>query len=140
MEKYPNQHFEAAWVQSNITPEIIEWTKSFGEFLCKKNNNDYVKPLSTSQLRKFFGELRRIDTDVDKKIIDLPMLRPMLAYAVGRDKDDKGKNKTRIKELSEELSKGLDGIRQDTNQKKDFKNFINILESIVAYHKYYGGK
>jgi CRISPR type III-A-associated protein Csm2 len=65
----------------------------------------------------------------------------MLAYAVGRDIDNKtGKNKTRIKQFEEELSKGLGFIRSDNNKRSDFKNFVKLFEAIVAYHKYYGGK
>ncbi len=136
--KYPEQKLNPQWVHSTITDEVVEWTKSFAEFLTKK---EYRKgALSTTQLRRFFGEIKRISADFESNKKDLPMLKPLLAYAVGRDKDDKGNNKTKIKEFEEEITKALNAIRSEDNKVKDFKNFVKIFESIVAYHKFYGGK
>lgn len=135
---YPNDKMKKDWIQNGISNEAVEWAKSFGEFLTKK---DVKGALSTSQLRKFFGELRRIDSDFSHKKNDIIMLKPMLAYAVGRDKD-KDKNKTKIKEFGEEISKGIDSIRLGDviHERNDFKNFLKIFEAIVAYHKFYGGE
>lgn len=128
------------WIHNGITEDAIEWAKKFGEELALSVDQG-PKALTTSQLRKFFGELRRIDTDLNRKIGDLPMLQPMLAYAVGRDKNERGENKTKIKIFELEISKGLRAIRSDKEyQKADFKNFVKLFEAIVAYHKYYGGK
>lgn len=138
MEKYPTQKFEKNWIINPINEDVVEWTTSFAKYLTEEDN--YVKPLSTSQLRRFFGEIKRIETDFEANQSAIPMLKPMLAYAVGRDKNDRGNNKTKIKQFSEEIFVGLSAIRNDTNRKKDFKNFVKVVESIVAYHKYFGGK
>lgn len=129
---YPNDKMKKDWIQNGISNEAVEWAKSFGEYLTKKDVKDV---LSTSQLRKFFGELRRIDSDFSHKKNDIIMLKPMLAYAVGRDK-----KKTKTKEFGEEMSKGIDAIRleDEVHAKNDFKNFLKIFEAIVAYHKFYG--
>ncbi len=148
MQDYPIQKLEKSWVINGITPDIVKWTESFGQFLCKKNPNDTnpKNALTTGQLRKFFGEVKRIDADVIKHRTEIPMLKPLLAYAVGRDKKKVGRemvNKTRIEEFGEELSKAVDAIRWSGNDdvlKSDYKNFVQIFESIVAYHKYYGGQ
>ncbi|MBR4712867.1 MAG: type III-A CRISPR-associated protein Csm2 [Paludibacteraceae bacterium] len=142
MGKYPSQKMEKSWVWNGITPDIVEWTKSFGEYLCKKNERN---PLTTGQLRKFFGEVKRIEADAVKHKAEIPMLKPLLAYAVGRDKKKAGRdivNKTKIQELEEEISKAVDAIRFDNDDvlKSDYKNFVQIFESIVAYHKYFGGQ
>ncbi|WP_075964496.1 type III-A CRISPR-associated protein Csm2 [Parabacteroides massiliensis] len=131
---YPNDKMKKDWIQNGISNEAVEWAKSFGEYLTKKDVKDV---LSTSQLRKFFGELRRIDSDFSHKKNDIIMLKPMLAYAVGRDK-----KKTKTKEFGEEMSKGIDAIRleDEVHAKNDFKNFLKIFEAIVAYHKFYGGE
>lgn len=81
------------WIHNGISEEAVNWANKFGEELASRDGA--IKPMTTSQLRKFYGELRRIDTDFNRKIVDLPMLQPMLAYAVGRDKDDKGNNKNK---------------------------------------------
>lgn len=127
------------WIQNGIDEEAISWANGFGKDLSTKD--DKIGPLTTSQLRKFFGELKRIDSDFSRKINDLPMLQPMLAYAVGRDKNERGFNKTKIEVFQKEITKGLKSIRNDeVHQKSDFKNFVKLFEAIVAYHRYYGGK
>lgn len=144
MEKYPEQKFEKQWIYSPITPEIVEWTKSFGKYLCAYNeNNPSKKALTTGQLRKFFGEVKRIEADVVKYKEDLVMLKPLLAYAVGRDKKKSGRelvNKTRIDDFAEEITTAIEAVLEGNNLKENFKKFVKILEAIVAYHKRYGGQ
>lgn len=130
---------EEKWIHEGISEDAINWANKFGKDLAEREGR--TGALTTSQLRKFFGELRRIDTDFDRKITDLPMLQPMLAYAVGRDKNDRGINRTKIGVFEREITKGLKAIRTDVqHQKSDFKNFVKLFEAIVAYHKYHGGK
>lgn len=132
---YPNDKMKKDWIQNGISKEAVDWANSFGEFLTRRDG--VMGALSTSQLRKFFGELRRIDSDFLHKKNDIIMLKPMLAYAVGRDG-----NKTKIKEFGDEISKGIDAIRlgEEIHAKNDFKNFLKLFEAIVAYHKFHGGK
>lgn len=146
MNKYPNKKLDKAWIQEGITDEAVEWAKSFGKFLT--SNAERTKPLTTSQIRKFFGELKRIQADPAKYKEEIPMLKAKLAYAVGRDVNkyfDKAKKieviayKTKLKEFYDELEHGLNYFLE-TNKIEDFKRFVKIVESIVAYHKFYGGK
>lgn len=138
--KYPSTELKPEWVYAPITPEIVEWCKSFGEFLSPACLTDSKKPLTTSQLRRFFGEVKRIKMQKVIQGDDVAMLNPQLAYAVGRDKDNFGKNKTRIAEFQQQLSKAISAIRFDEHLAQDYDHFIQIFEAIVAYHKYYGGK
>jgi len=127
---YPNTRLKKEWIQEATVDDTVEWAKSFGKFLVEKKGNK--DPLTTSQIRKFFGELKRIQAAPAKNQEDIPLLKAKLAYAVGRHKNSK------IKEFHEELEKGINFIRP--NNEKDLFRFINIVESIVAYHKFYGGK
>lgn len=132
---------DVSWVtDEGVTKETVEWAKSFGQFLSSSQKK--TKPMTTGQLRRFFGEVKRIDSNVLKNKNAIPMLKPILAYAVGRDKNNGGYNRTLIKEFEQEISKAIDAIRidDDDHLKSDYKNFVKILESIVAYHKYYGGQ
>lgn len=148
MEVYPKQKLDKSWIVKGINPEIVEWTKSFGKYLCAfEEINPQKKALTTGQLRKFFGEIKRIEADVLKHKADIAMLKPLLAYAVGRDKKKgfKGEmvNKTRIDDFEKEISTAIDAIRLNNSDdilKSDYRNFVQIFESIVAYHKYYGGQ
>jgi CRISPR-associated protein Csm2 len=116
------------WIRTGVNNDAVEWAKSFGEFLTQGGRKS---SLSTSQIRKFFGELKRIQADYDKLKTELPMLKAQLAYAVGRKPD------TKIKQFNEEISIALDSVRE--NNKSDFNNFVKIAEAIVAYHKFFGG-
>jgi len=146
MSKYPDKEIQKEWIQSGISEDAREWAESFGEFLCSINEADTTFPkgaLSTSQLRRFFGEVKRIDTDFGKYQKDVVMLKPMLSYAVGRDKKNVNrelKNQTRIVQFEQELSKAIGYIRNDNNAKTDYKNFVKMFEAIVAYHKFYSKK
>lgn len=146
MEDYPKQKLDKQWVRNGITPSIVTWTESFGKYLCAfGEQRPEKKALTTGQLRKFFGEVKRIDADVVKHKAEIPMLKPLLAYAVGRDKKSTRNgmvNSSRIEEFGKELTNAIDGIRYDNDDilKSDYKNFVQIFESIVAYHKFYGGK
>jgi CRISPR type III-A-associated protein Csm2 len=127
------------WITSRegITNDVINWAKDFGNFLAKpkdSNNRDYLDKLSTSQLRKFFGKLRRIQAEgYEKNKNELYMLKAQLAYANGRER---GNNKTKIRYFAEILSEAIDIVETEEH----FKNFVNIVEAIVAFHKAAGGE
>jgi len=139
MKKYPEVKLEKCWIQDSITEDVVQWTNSFGKYL--QTNQNGTRPLTTSQIRKFFGELKRIQASPEKFKEEIPLLKAKLAYAVGRDHDKRGKPKSKIKEFYEELATGIDSIRNDINNRdKDLIRFVKIVESIVAFHKYHGGK
>jgi len=135
MCNYPNQKLNPKWIQEEITDDAVSWAKSFGEYLTTSTDN--LNGLTTSQIRKFFGELKRIQAAPEKYKEDIPMLKAKLAYAVGRDMKN-GRSKTKIIKLYEELEKGINAIRKDKTD--DLTRFIKLVESVVAYHKYFGGK
>lgn len=103
--------------------------EDWGAYLAK---DDAQKQVSTSQIRKLFGSIKRIQADFAKSKGEILLLEPKLAYAVGRDK-----NKTKIKDFYGLLSPLIREVKED---KKRFQNFVNVFESIVAYHKAAGGE
>ena len=70
MYEYPKP-LKFEWMQSEITDEAVEWTKSFGKYLTQFS--DGLKALTTSQIRKFFGELKRIQADPEKFLFPCPL-------------------------------------------------------------------
>lgn len=148
-----NQKFSpinTEWIKSEngIPKEAVKWAEEFGSYLAK---DDQLKKLSTSQLRKFFGQLKRLQSvGLSKEnISELSMLLAHLAYANGRDRKKGGENKTKIKDFVKEISDAIEVI--DINgkdiddekikiMKKQFKNLVNIVEAIVAFHKAAGGE
>lgn len=134
-EKYK---IKKEWLVKLIDFEVLEASKKFAEELVK--GKEPLRGLTTSQLRRFFGELKFIQSDFDKNKNNIPKLLPYLAYAVGRDKDDRGNNKTMIKIFYEAYEEALKELAKNINDKEKFNRLVDITEVIVAFHKYYGGK
>lgn len=113
--------------------ENINKLKSFGEYKADKLVNDAkeiaekIKDLKTAQLRRIYGEVKRIEMDFEKtgdfNRDRLVLLKPRLAYAASK--------KDEVKPLTEILSVCIDKI----NSHDDFAHFVNFFEAILAYHK-----
>lgn len=140
MENYPQKKLDSEWIKKPITQEVVNWCESFGKYLAIKKEEETIDRngkrktktiggMTTSQLRKFFGEVKRIEMQYNDS--EVAMLNPLLAYAVGRDE-----GKTKIKDFQKEISVAISAVTSE----KEFKNFVQIFEAIVAYHKMHGGK
>lgn len=96
------------------------------------------KKITTSQIRNVFSDIKRIHFEwkarenKDKLLGELTLLKPKLAYTAGRHSN--------VRELKKVLEKAIDGVVNSQNSEKAGENFFNLVEAIVAYHKYYGGK
>ena len=119
-------------IREKITSVSVEFAKNFGEYLASGDKND-SEALTTTQLRKFFGEVKRQQMNgyEQSKFI---MLKPKLAYAVGRAKSEK-KGSHKIEDFYNVMADAIDKVVKSPDQTKAFKNFIDIFEAIVAYHK-----
>ena len=98
----------------------------------KKNKSD---SLTTSQIRIAFGEMRKIQMN-GYSLSDFLMLKPKLAYAVKRH-DKKGLN-----EFYKIFVWAYDAVdtKDISAASKHFENFMQVMESLLAYHKFHGGK
>lgn len=123
---YDKNSIQVSWLEGDIDNTVISWAEDFGGFLADQRNGKRNTELTTSQLRKFFGEVKKQQI---KKYnpVDFSLLKPKLAYAVGRTKSKDSK----IKEFYEVIA----GAIEKVDSEKKFKNFIKIFEAIVAYHK-----
>lgn len=141
-------------IRNGVTPLTVDFAERFGRHLAKngkhkekqKRFNKFShrdeeveidvaeEKLTTTQLRKFFGELKKQQMTgyIESHFI---LLKPKLAYAVGRVKD--GKKYYKIEDLYNVLTYAIDVVveEDELNKKIAFKNFIEIFEAIVAYHK-----
>jgi len=96
------------------------YTKGTSEKIIKE------KELTRSQIRNILDTIQMMrEFNKDK----LQLLRPKLAYLAGR-------HGGRVKEFQRIIDKS---ILMVTNE-KEFENFTNFVEAIVAYHRYHGGK
>lgn len=120
-------------IQGKVTDATVQFAKRFGEYLAEKE--EAAEPLTTSQLRKFFGEVKRQQM-MGYSNTEFVMLKPKLAYAVGRAKQNGRRNKAqKIEDFYLVLADAIDKVESSTDKPKAFKNFITAFEAIVAYHK-----
>lgn len=91
------------------------------------------KPSVTmTQIRKFLSAVNSIQNKIqaDEKnynYSEIQYIRIKLAYQTGRFRDLKG------------FFAELDPIIKEIKTPADFKKFAQLMEAIVAYHKFYGG-
>ena len=146
-KKYKPDSLQATWIRTDIGlgKEPIEWAQLFGTYLAHRDKKEKLNELSTSQIRRFFGQIKRLQAKgyTQESRSDLLMLKPQLAYAVGRDKKKSRRGwNGKIAEFYHEIHKAIEAIEDQSIQKEQqyFKNFVNLLEAIVAYHRYAGGE
>lgn len=129
---------------AEISPDKInqiaeEKGKLFAEGTTKQQGKGRLFVVKTNQIRNVFGHINSIRTEYkktkewnDKIGRELILLKPKLAYAAGRNPDVKG--------FQEFMFQAIDGVINSPNQKEALENFFALIESVVAYHKFYGGK
>ncbi len=112
------------WINSGISKDTVTFADGFGKFIA--NNG-----LTTSQIRTAFGEMRRIQINGYEGLkTDFILLKPKLAYAVKRH------NKPGLTKFFDFFSIGYEVVDSEIQ----FKNFMQLMEAVLAYHKYYDGK
>ena len=122
--------FPKSEITGKITTKTVEFAKEFGSYLgtdVKNGFKDEAAKLTTNQLRKFYGEVKRQQMHGYSET-DFVLLKPKLAYAVGRTNTNR---KSKITDFYEIMSIAIDEVKSEAH----FKNFIKIFEAIVAYHK-----
>lgn len=91
------------------------------------------KSLKTTQLRKFFGALKKMEQkDTWAEIeTDFYLLKPRMAVASGRGNVPK----PFLNVVMAAMSK-VDNVESDEEKMVNFDKFVKFFEAIVAYHKY----
>ena len=119
-----NESFNSKWISDGITQETVVFSDKLGKFIQEKG-------LTASQIRNVFGEIKRIQMKgfaAEKSSFYL--LKPKMAYAAKRQNDHGIKS----------FKKYFDMAHEHVTDEKTYKNFVDFFESILAYHKAYGGK
>lgn len=134
--------FHESWINDKIVSGTIKFAEDFAEDLSKgkKEGRDVIDAeMTTSQVRKFFGEVKRQQmTGFDES--KFVMLKPKLAYAVGRAKKSVRAKNYNIACFEDVISKAIDTVLNNKTEEARqiaFKNFVDFFEAIVAYHKKY---
>lgn len=130
-----NEKIPVVEITNRVTSTTVDFAKRFGNYLGTDDietdrngrQSNLHNKLTTNQLRKFFGEVKRQQMQGFNDS-DFVMLKPKLAYAVGRAS---GIRNPKIKDFYVVMSDAIDKVHNE----KEFRNFIQIFEAIVAYHK-----
>ena len=126
------------WIRDGIDENTIKNASEWGKLFVEPNNKAfYQDALTTSQIRNVFGELRRIQLNgyVNEKTSFL-LLKPKLAYAVKKHR------KKGIELFYQMFCLAYDAVNttDDSIGEKNFKNLMDLMEAVLAYHKFHGGK
>lgn len=138
-----NQSRPIASVTDIIGSSTAEFVSDLDELAKKTGQN--IKSVTTSQIRGVFSIVREIEQETlrlsDDDVLPnrlqsrLTMLKPKLAYQVGRAPTMKRKP---MEELQQLLTRAIDQVMK-TGKVYAFRNFMNLFEAIIAYHRFYGG-
>ena len=118
------------WIQNGITKETIIYADGMGKKLEEEG-------LTTSQIRNVFGEMRKIQMNgFEEEKANFLLLRPKLAYAVKRQ------NAKGMEEFYNLFCEAYDAVDTDDSRvaSRQFDQLLQVMEAVLAYHKYYGGK
>ncbi|WP_414529936.1 type III-A CRISPR-associated protein Csm2 [Nodularia chucula] len=107
--------------------ELVNHAAVFGPYLKQQR-------LETNQIRKFLDAINRLKADLTEKgefsaiETEVVLLKPKLAYAAARQRA--------AKPLGDVMSVAIDKVHST----EDFERLVQLIESIIAYHKAEGGK
>ncbi len=121
------------------TDELIRDAETFAKKVTIDERNDKNR-IRTNQIRNFYSGVIAIKQEFEKNgkkwnesiETKVQLLKPALAYAAGRQKA--------VKPFKEFIEHKIDGLLRSTNKEKALENFFVLIESFIAYHKFYGGK
>jgi len=106
--------------------DLVKHSETFGKALRDQR-------LETNQIRKFLDAINRlksklVGSEFSEIEAEIVLLKPKLAYAAARQNV--------VKPLNKVMSAAIDKVES----KADFERLVNLVESIIAYHKEAGGK
>lgn len=138
-----NQPAPIASVTDIIGSSTAEFVSDLDELAKKTGQN--IQSVTTSQIRGIFSIVREIEQETLRLSDDDPlpnrlqsrltMLKPKLAYQVGRSSNAKRQPMEKLQQL---LTSAIDQVLK-TGKVYAFRNFMNLFEAIIAYHRFYGG-
>jgi len=117
--------YDSVWIVNGADEKLVIYAEEAGKFMAKSG-------LTNSKIRSIYGEIKRIQMgEFEKEKSSFYLLKPKVAYALGRD--DKNEGLILFKLIFDKCS-------ADVKDKKTYINFCNFVEAILAYHKANGGK
>jgi CRISPR-associated protein Csm2 len=104
---------------------IISFGDQLGRYLKDKR-------VSTNQVRRFIDELQRVKNMQEPDLERVKFMKVKLVYAVGRAEREAQEG---LKEFEQCVSYCLENLKTVD----DMHQLIRFIETVIAYHRYYGG-
>lgn len=108
--------------------ELVESSKAIGRYLSYE--------IKINKIRRFLDGFRQIEAEKKYDPQFVVLLRPKLAYAVGRSDRDEKDFMQRFLDCLDPMLK----VISENGSKDYFEKGLKFMESIIAYHRYYGGE
>ena len=116
-------NFDANWITRGPDENMIKYAERMAECM---------KSVSSSRLRNIYGEVMRIKLKgYDNERNSFFLLKPKVTYNYARIKSSK--EKSAFENFKRFFDTSYDLVLQ--NGESAFKNFVNLFEAILAYHK-----
>jgi CRISPR-associated protein Csm2 len=119
-ERFGNKQL-ASWDADSI----ISFGDQLGRYLKDKG-------VSTKQVRRFIDELQRVKNMQEPDLDRVKFMKVKLVYAVGRAEREAQEG---LKEFEQCVSYCLENLKTVD----DMQKLIRFVETVIAYHRYYGG-
>lgn len=117
--------FKQSWITQGADKELDQFAEETGRYIGDNG-------LTTSQIRNFYGEIKRIQSGTfDKNQASFYLLRPKMAYAAGRFPKNEG-----LKHFKDVIDNAWPCVKDN----ETYNNFCNLVEAILAYHRFYHPK
>ncbi len=123
-QKYQGFGFKAKWITEGIDKSFVEFAEKVGYYMAKNG-------LTSSKIRNIYSEIKRVQTDFEKEKSSFYLLKPKVAYAVGRDKNNLGLQMFKLV---------FDECFNNVETAQHYYNLCNVMEATIAYHKANGGR
>lgn len=120
------------WIVSGADIFLPDYAEKLGEILANSEDKGNEHKLTNSQIRSIYGEIKRIQiSGFNMNKSSFYLLRPKMAYAAGRNKNN---------ERVQLFKLFFEDAWKEVKDEDTFKNFCNLIEAVLAYHKAFGGK
>ena len=119
---FAKNKFLVSWIENGADEALPDYAEFMGKAMADNK-------LTSSKIRSVYGEIKRIQMgEFAKEKSSFYLLRPKVAYAVGRDKENIGLQLFKLV---------FDKAAQYVTDENTFLHFANFMEAVLAYHRAY---
>ena len=119
---FAKNKFLVSWIENGADEALPDYAEFMGKAMADNK-------LTSSKIRSVYGEIKRIQMgEFAKEKSSFYLLRPKVAYAVGRDKENIGLQLFKLV---------FDKSAKCVKDKDTFFHFANFMEAVLAYHRAY---